>query len=72
MSILTEELWMRKICAKLVPRNLTEEQRDARMSVCAELLEQVEAVPEIMERVITGDESWIFQHDPETKRQSME
>jgi len=55
--ILTEELGMRKICAKMVPRNLTEQQGDAWVRVCAELLEQVEAEPELMERVITGDES---------------
>ena len=41
------------------------------MSVSAELLEQVEADPELMEQVITGDESWFFQYDPETKRQSL-
>ena len=28
----TEELGMRKICAKMVPRNLTEQQRDAWLS----------------------------------------
>ena len=56
----------------MVPRNLTEQQRDAEVSICAELLEQVEADPELMERVITGDESWFFQYDPETKRQSLE
>jgi len=70
--ILTEELGMRKMCAKMVPRNLTQQQRDARVSVTAELLEQVEADPDLMERVITGDESWLFQYDPETKRQSLE
>jgi len=47
--ILTEELGMRKICAKMVPRNLTEQQRDAWVSVCAELLEQVEADPGLLE-----------------------
>jgi hypothetical protein len=30
--ILTEELGMRKICTKMVPRNLTEQQRNARLS----------------------------------------
>jgi len=30
--ILTEELGMRKICDKMVPRNLTEQQQDARLS----------------------------------------
>jgi len=39
---------------------------------CADLLEQVEADPWIMDRVITGDESWFFHYDPETKRQSLE
>jgi len=30
--ILTEELGMRYICTKMVPRNLTEQQQDARLS----------------------------------------
>jgi len=30
--ILTEELGMRKICVKMVPRNLTEQQQNARLS----------------------------------------
>jgi len=30
--ILTEELGTRKICDKMEPRNLTEQQRDARLS----------------------------------------
>jgi len=30
--ILTEELRMRKMCAKMVPRNLTEQHLDARLS----------------------------------------
>jgi len=47
--ILTEELGMRKICTKMVPINLTQQQRDARMSISAELLEQVEADPDLME-----------------------
>ena len=70
--ILTVELGMRKICTKMVPRNLTEQQRDARVSICAEMLEQVGADPDLMARVITGEESWFFQYDPQTKRQSLE
>jgi len=27
---------------------------------------------EMFDRVITGDETWCFQQDPETKRQSMQ
>ena len=35
--ILTEELRMRKICAKMVPRNLTEQQRDASLSAVLDI-----------------------------------
>jgi hypothetical protein len=42
------------------------------LSVCADLLDQVKADPELMDRVITGDENWCFQYHPETKRQSLE
>ena len=53
--ILTEELGMRKICAKMLPQNLREQQWDAQLSVCADLLEQAEADPVLMDQVITGD-----------------
>jgi hypothetical protein len=45
--ILDKELGMRKIRTQMVPRNLTEQQRDARLSVCADLLGQVEGDPEL-------------------------
>ena len=70
--ILTEELGIRKICAKMVPRNLTEQQQDAQLSIYADLPEQVEADPKLMDQVITGDESWFFQYDSEIKCQSLE
>jgi len=35
-------------------------------------LEQIKNDPSFLEHVITGDESWIFEYDPETKRQSQE
>jgi histone-lysine N-methyltransferase SETMAR len=63
---------MRKICAKKVLRNLTEQQWDVRLSVCADLLEEVEAEPMSMDRVISCNERWFFQYDPETKCQSLE
>jgi len=41
------------------------------VSFCAELLEQVETSPELMEQIVIGDERWLFEYDPETKRQSL-
>ena len=63
---------MRKVCAKMVPKNLTTEQKANRRDVCLDLLDRLEREPEFFSRVITGDESWILEYDSETKRQSRE
>ena len=69
-QILTQDLNMRKVCAKMVPKNSTTEQKANRRDVC--LLDRPEREPEFFSRFITGDESWILEYDPETKRQSRE
>ena len=71
-TIITKHLGMRKICAKMVPRLLNEQQKKRRVQVCHDILEKLETEPNLLERVITGDESWIFEYDPETKRQSLQ
>ncbi|KAM7298352.1 putative uncharacterized protein FLJ37770 isoform X1 [Ixodes scapularis] len=70
--ILTEDLQMRKVCAKMVPKVLTSEMKEERLLKCQELHERFETDPEFLDRVITGDETWIFEYDPESKRQSSE
>ena len=40
--------------------------------MCLDLLDRLEREPEFFSRVITGDESWILEYEPETKRQSRE
>jgi len=69
-QILTLGLDMRKVCAKMAPKNLTTEQKASRRDVCLDLLDGLEREPEFFSRVITGDESRILEYDPETKRQS--
>ena len=63
---------MRNVCAKMVPKNLTTEQKANRRDVCLDLLDCLEREPEFFSRVITGDESWILEYDPETKCRSRE
>jgi len=70
--ILTEHLHMRKICAKLVPKNLFVEQKVNRSEICKDFLGRLEIEPIFLHKVITGDETWVFDYDPETKRQSEE
>lgn len=71
-DIVTEHLNMRKVCAKMVPKVLTDGQKLRRVEVCQENLNMCESDPQFLNNVITGDESWIFEYDPETKRQSSE
>ena len=56
----SEDLGMRKICAKMVPKLLNVGQKERRVQVCQDILEQLETEPNLLKRVVTGDESWIF------------
>ena len=71
-QILTQDLDMRKLCAKMVPKNLRTKQTANRRDVCLDLLDRLEREPEFSSCVITSDESWILEYDPETRRQSWE
>ena len=57
---------MRKVCAKMVPRLLNDDQKERRMQVCQDIIEHLQSEPDLLRRVNTDDETWIF----ETKRQS--
>ena len=70
--IITEDLGMRKIYAKMVPRLPNEGEKERLVEVCQDILDQLETEPSLPKRVVTGDESWIFEYDPLTKRQSLE
>jgi len=63
---------MSKLCAKIVPKNLTIEQKDNQKDVRLHLLERIQSDRNFLKNVITGDETWVFEYDLETKRQSKE
>ena len=69
--IITEDLGMRKISAKMVPRLLNGGQKEQHVQVCQDNLEQLETEPNLLKRVVTGNESLIFEYDPLTKWQSV-
>ena len=58
-QILTQDLDMRKVCAKMISENLTIEQKVSRRDVCLDLLDRLEREPEFFSSVILGNESWI-------------
>ena len=69
-KIIREELKMRKICAKFVPRVLREDQRERRCNDSKEMVELINSDSQVLDALVTCDESWIYCYDPETKRQS--
>jgi len=69
-TILTCDLNMHRIAAKFVPRLLTPEQKEHRVAICQELRQHAVDDPSFMSRVITGDESWVYGYDTETKQSS--
>jgi len=56
--ILTEELHMKRVAAKFVPRLLSEDQRASRLEVCHEIKDHLKTDPDFLSKIITGDESW--------------
>jgi hypothetical protein len=70
-QILHYQFKIMKICAKMVPKNLTHEQKNNQKNICSDIMEQMTQQSHVLENVTICDETWIFQYDPETKRQSM-
>ena len=71
-SILTENLRLRRVSAKFVPKLLTEQQKELRKEISEDMLDFANHDPEFMKTIITGDETWVYGYDPETKFQSLQ
>ncbi|GFS88481.1 putative mariner transposase [Trichonephila clavipes] len=71
-KFLREKFRMTNVCAKLVPKTLTPDQKLLRQQVCSDFLERLEEDPGLMKNIITCEETWIFQYDVETKQQLMQ
>jgi len=66
-KILTEDLKMRHVASKFVP---SVDQKQQRLDVCLDLKENAANDPSFLSNVITGDETWVYAYDLETKTQS--
>jgi hypothetical protein len=58
------------VCAPFVPHLLTLDLKHQRAASTAEFVEMIDDNINVLERIVTGDESWCFMYDPETKCQS--
>ena len=69
-KILTDDLKMSRVTQQRVPRILTQDQHDDRMTICGDLISTADQDRTILKCIITGDETWCFLYDPTLKRQS--
>ena len=60
------EKCFRKIRSSVVDR----ESKNNRLDVCYDLREKVGNDPQILSKVVTGNETWCYSYDPETKQAS--
>lgn len=51
--------------------DLSHEQKKHRVTISCKLLKRLKIDSNLLDRMITSDEFWIFEYDPETKRQSV-
>ena len=61
---------MRRVTAKFVPRLLTDAQKENRVTVTQEMFDRSNTDENFLKNVITGDETWVYGYDVETKVQS--
>jgi len=69
-QIFTENLTMRRVSAKFLLCLLTDNQKENRVEISLELLASANGNESFLKNVITGDETWVYGYDVETKMQS--
>ena len=58
-TIIREELKIRKICVKFVPRLLREDPKERRCQDSREMVELINSDPAVLDALLACDESWI-------------
>jgi hypothetical protein len=61
-----------KICGWWVPKQLTDEQKQAHMEACMQFFQQCHEGKAFLQWIVTGDDTWVHQYEPASKYQSME
>ena len=70
-TVLHEDLKMRKVSSRWVPRMLTDEHKAARVTICQAMLTRDDGMNgAFFSSIVTMDETWMPFFNPETKRQS--
>ena len=66
------EFKIRKVNSKFVPHKIKDDQKVKRLEHCKYIIREARRDEDFLKTIVTGDETWCFQYDPKTKRQSAE
>ena len=67
-----KKLGFHKLCARLVPKQLTEMHKGTRVDICQKHLDRYGNERDIfLDRIIIGEETLVHHYKPESKRQSI-
>ena len=66
MEIFSNVLGMKRVAAKFVSKLLNFQQKQRRMEVAQESLNEVYDDAKLLKRIISGDETWVYGYDVET------
>ena len=69
-KVMKKDLNLRKLSPKFIPHLLTDEQKAFRVARCLENLELVRSNPHFLDRIVSGDETWVSVFHQETKFES--
>lgn len=58
------------MAAKFILKLLVEQQKQPRLEIAQECLTVLTVNRDFMKTIISGDEKWVYEYDPETKFQS--
>ena len=61
-----------KVCARWVPRQLTEAHKQSYLEACSELLEYCHSDKTFLQQIVTRDETWVHHFETKSKTASME
>jgi len=72
-NIVHNDLGYRKVCSRWVPRQMSDDHKCTWQTICQEHLDHHACEGDaFLHRIVTGDESWVYHYEPESKRQSMQ
>ena len=70
-TIIQENLNMRRLCARWIPKKLSECQKAQRVESCLRFVQPFKREgKDFLSRIVTADETWISLYEPESKEQS--